>query len=639
MSKSTYKYIGAGILIAIAGILFLCFHPPRPYKILVIHSYETDYAAYPDFNRMIRNEFRSKGITPDICTFYLNCEQYRASAEETRMYKYIDSLSAWKPDVILVYEDQATYTLMACKHPYVATVPVVFAGVNYPNRPLINQYPLITGFWDKPDYLTNVQLMEKILGKIDVYMLHDQTYLDRQIKEDLKAQLEPAGFPVGNNLPRYLSLKNFDYESTLDYLKPPDTTLVNIIPVQGDRLAIVSWYMSKYAPHKYYLQAKRDYRVVNTSRFSSKPSFTTINEDLGYASKLVGGYLTSLEMQVKESVDRAAMLLKGQPASTFPPVTESVKQYVFDYNEIKFWKLDPDLFPTDAVYLHRPFRIRHPFLFWSLISLLCAGTLTGIFTFILLYIQQVQAKRTAQQALLREKDSLADALKKAEESDRMKSIFLASMSHEIRTPLNAIAGFSQLIADPEIPEEEKDNYSKILLSNVDLLLKLIHDILDLVSIESGHLIFNYTACNMTDLLQEAYQHHCHAISETVCFRKQLPVDPTFIHTDPQRLMQVIDNLIKNAIKFTPAGEIEIGYTEDAIHHTLRVYVKDTGVGIPADKQQEIFQRFSKLDQFVQGTGLGLAICQVIVHRFNGKIHLQSEVGKGSCFTIELPLSI
>lgn len=637
MSKSTYKYIGTGMLIGIVGILFSCFHSPRHYKILVVHSYEEDYAAYPDFNRMIRKEFRSDGITPDIRTFYLNCEQYRASAEETHMYKYMDSLTTWKPDLILVYEDQATYTLMACKHPLIATVPIVFAGVNFPNQPLISQYPLATGFRDKPDYLTNVRLMEKILGKIDIYMLHDQTYLDCQIKEEIKAQLEPAGIWVGNNLPRYLSLKDFDYDSTVHYLKRPDTTLVNIIPVQGDRLATVTWYMSKYAPYKYYLQAKRDYRVMNTSRFASKPSFTTINKDLGYASKLVGGYLTSLEMQVKESVGRAVAILKGQPATTFPPITESAKQYVFDYSEIEFWKLNPASFPAEAVYLHRPFRKHYPVLFWSLVGLLLAGTLTGVVTFILLYIRQVQAKRSAQQALLHEKDSLAAALKKAEESDRMKSIFLANMSHEIRTPLNAIAGFSQLITDCQIPEEEKGDYSKIILNNVDLLLKLIHDILDLVSIESGHLVFNYTSCNVTDLLQEAYQNYCNEIPGSVNFYKQLPPDPTFIRTDPERLMQVIDNLIKNAIKFTSVGEIEVGYTEEAASQTLRIYVKDTGTGIPADKQKEIFQRFSKLDQFVQGTGLGLAICQVIVSRFNGKIALQSEPGKGSCFTIELPL--
>lgn len=636
MLKSKYKYIGVGVLAGIAAILFSCFHPRKTYKVLVVHSYEADYAAYPDFDRMIDQEFRSEGISADIRTFYLNCEQYRASAEETRMYLYMDSISAWKPDLILVYEDQATYTLLTCKHPYTATVPIVFAGVNFPNRPLINQYPLATGFWDKPDYLTNVRLMEQILGKISIYMLHDKTHLDEQIKKEVKTQLDSAGIPIGYNIPMYLSLKEFDYANTLQYLKRPDTTTVNIIPVQEDRLAANTWYMSKYAPYKYYLQAKRDYRVMNTSRFSSKPSFTTINEDLGYASKLVGGYLTSLPMQVKESVERAAGILKGKPVSEFSPVTESAKEYVFDYAEIEFWKLDPKIFPADAVYLHRPFHKHYPFLFWSMVGLLILGTLTAIIVFIILYIRQVQAKRVAQEALLQEKNSLAVALKKAEESDRMKSVFLANMSHEIRTPLNAIAGFSQLIADPEIPNDEKNEYSDILLSNVDLLLKLIQDILDLTRIESGHLVFHYRKCNLTDLFNEVYQTYAREIPERVTFHKQLPPLACYFHTDPERVMQVLDNLIKNAIKFTTAGTIEIGYKEDPAGQTIQMYVKDTGSGIPADKQEEIFERFSKLNEFVQGTGLGLAICQVIVRRFNGKIRLHSEEGKGSCFTIELP---
>lgn len=635
MSKSKYTYLGAVLLAGIVSMCYLCLRPTPNYKILVVHSYEEDYAAYPDFNRMIREEFEAEGIKANIRTFYLNCEQYRASAEETRMTLYMDSISAWKPDLILVYEDQAVYTLMTIHHPYVKTIPIVFAGVNFPNHPLIESYPLATGFWDKPDYLTNVRLMETILGKMDIYMLHDHTHLDRKIIEEIKTQLEPAGIPVGNNLPKYLSLKDFDYDNTIKYLERPDTTIVNIVPVQEDRLAAVTWYMSKYAPYKYYLQAKRDYRVMNTSRFASKPSFTTINEDLGYASKLVGGYLTSLEMQVKESVNRATAILKGRPANTFAPITESTKEYVFDFTEIEFWKLDPALFPADSVYLHRSFRKHYPVLFWSLIGLIIIGTITAITTFIILYIRQVQAKRLAQQALLHEKNSLAVALKKAEESDRMKSVFLANMSHEIRTPLNAIVGFSQLITDTQIPDEEKSDYSKILLNNVDLLLKLIHDILDLVSIESGHLKFNYLKCNLTDLINEVYQNHVKEIPEHIAFHRQFPDEPGFIWTDPGRLMQVLDNLIKNAVKFTASGEIKIGYTHNPINQTFGIYVKDTGAGIPSDKQKEIFERFSKLDEFVQGTGLGLSICQVIVKRFNGKIELQSEPGKGSCFTIEL----
>lgn len=636
MLRSRYKYIGIGALIGVIIVLFSCFHPRKTYNILVVHSYEEDYAAYPDFNRMIRQEFRSEGIKADIRTFYLNCEQYRASAEETRMYLYMDSIAAWKPDLILVYEDQATYTLMACKHPYVAKVPIIFAGVNFPNEPLIKEYPLATGFRDKPDYLTNVRLMEHILGKIDIYMLHDKTHLDQQIKKEIKAQLDSAGIPLGYNVPMFLSLKDFDYASTLQYLQRPDTTRVNIVPIQEDRLAAATWYMSKYAPYKYYLQAKRDYRVMNTSRFASKPSFTTINEDFGYDSKLVGGYFTSLPVQVKESVRRAAEILEGKPVSAFSPVTESAKEYVFDYAEMEFWKLDPTLFPSDAVYLHRPFHKHYPFLFWSIVCLLIAGTLTGIITFIILYIRQVRAKKAAQKALLQEKDSLAVALKKAEESDRMKSVFLANMSHEIRTPLNAISGFSQLIADPQIPNDEKNEYSDILLNNVDLLLKLIQDILDLTRIESGHLVFNYRKCNLTDLFQEAYQTYVKEIPENVVFRKQVPPCPSYLYTDPERLLQVLDNLIRNAIKFTTAGTIEIGYNEDPVSQDIRIYVKDTGSGIPADKQEKIFERFSKLDEFVQGTGLGLAICQVIIKRFHGKILLQSEEGKGSCFTVELP---
>ena len=234
---------------------------------------------------------------------------------------------------------------------------------------------------------------------------------------------------------------------------------------------------------------------------------------------------------------------------------------------------------------------------------------------------------------------MIDARRKAEESDKMKSTFLANMSHEIRTPLNAIVGFSNIIVSEEVElnVEEKQEFIKLINSNCELLLKLINDILDLSRIESGHMDFTFASINLTDLINDIYHTHQLLMPKQVELIKETPETPAIIETDHCRLTQVITNFINNAAKFTKEGFIKIGYSYKTGDSSVSIFIEDTGIGIPEKQQKAVFERFNKLNEFAQGTGLGLAICQVIVKRFGGKIGLRSEEGKGSCFTIDLPV--
>ena len=231
-------------------------------------------------------------------------------------------------------------------------------------------------------------------------------------------------------------------------------------------------------------------------------------------------------------------------------------------------------------------------------------------------------------------EELLKAKEAAEISNHLKSAFLANMSHEIRTPLNAIVGFSNVLAYTE-DENERQEYIKIIENNNTLLLQLIGDILDLSKIEAGVFEFVYSKVNLNVLLMEIIRVARLRLKDNsvaVEFVECLP--ECVIYSDVNRLMQVMNNLITNAIKFTTKGSIRVGYRlrED---ESLYFYVSDTGCGIPADKLKEVFGRFVKLNSFQQGTGLGLSICESIVTRLGGQIGVMSEVGQGSTFWFTL----
>lgn len=231
---------------------------------------------------------------------------------------------------------------------------------------------------------------------------------------------------------------------------------------------------------------------------------------------------------------------------------------------------------------------------------------------------------------------LQEAKEKAEESNRLKSAFLANMSHEIRTPLNAIVGFSEMVCQTE-EEEEKQEFVKIISSNNILLLQLIDDILDLSKIEAGTMEFTFAQTDINELMEgicRQMQEKNSSPDVQIVFTER--ANQCIINTDRIRLSQVIINFTNNALKFTSKGSIEMGYRIEEANDEIYFYVKDTGIGIPADKIDKVFERFVKLNSFIKGTGLGLAICRVIVERLGGVIGAESKEGEGSCFWFKIP---
>ena len=230
---------------------------------------------------------------------------------------------------------------------------------------------------------------------------------------------------------------------------------------------------------------------------------------------------------------------------------------------------------------------------------------------------------------------LIQAKEKAEESDRLKSAFLANMSHEIRTPLNAIVGFSSLLAETD-EAELRYVYMSLVQENNELLLNLISDILDISKIEAGMIDLVMGRVDVPQLCREVIATFSHKKRDTAVELRFDENSPQIvIDADKNRIMQVLSNFLTNALKFTTKGSITLSYSlED--ESQVRFCVTDTGKGIPDEQKHEIFNRFVKLDSFVQGAGLGLSICQSLVNRMGGKIGVESREGEGSCFWFTHP---
>lgn len=230
---------------------------------------------------------------------------------------------------------------------------------------------------------------------------------------------------------------------------------------------------------------------------------------------------------------------------------------------------------------------------------------------------------------------LKELKEKAELSDRLKSAFLANMSHEIRTPLNAIVGFSELMVTCDDPEEKKE-YINIIQSNNELLLRLINDILDLSKIESGIIERRKENFNLAKVCNELFVTiQAKMTNPNVELRLDGPNSECWVLLDRNRLKQVWMNFLTNAVKCTKSGYIKMGYGIE--REGLRIYIEDTGIGIPDDLHDKVFTRFEKLNEFSQGTGLGLTISRAIVEAAGGEVGFTSKLGVGSTFWAWLPL--
>lgn len=433
---------------------------------------------------------------------------------------------------------------------------------------------------------------------------------DRYISEAVRGDVEQA---MTGSFPELafeqLSTRNISTEMLLDTLKSYDKTT---------GLIYYSWFETHNQDDNNYLF---DHIQEIITRFVHSPLFLLAPEDLSN-NTFAGGYYVSVESFGDSLLQLIHRVLEGEFPRDIPPALGGKPAAYLCYPALQSYDIPVSLYPKEAVYINLPVSFFEQYkkeILMTVVLLLVVVSAVGYYIHIL--------KRAHQR--------MKEAQLKAEEANQLKSAFLANMSHEIRTPLNAIVGFSNLLSMVE-DKEEMLEYAGIIETNTELLLQLINDILDMSKIESGMYDFHVTQVDANQLMSEVEQVarlRIRTDEVSLSFAERLP--QCVFHTDKNRLIQVLTNLVVNAIKFTSQGEIQIGYRlQDA--HTLYFYVSDTGCGMSAEQCEHVFERFVKYNTFIQGTGLGLSICKMIIEKLRGEIGVQSESGKGSVFWFTLP---
>ena len=407
------------------------------------------------------------------------------------------------------------------------------------------------------------------------YFAQTDTYYDFHLCQTLKgAEVECFGMDITDKVKSEKSLKEItqSLEMTL--------AVAHIIPWK--------WDMKK---HIIACEANRVMQHMNLPRLSESTVCTHIIDENEYFKRIHPEDLDKVKLLYQGLLDGTKQYVKGE----FRIISEDSGKKTVDWMEVNasVSKYDERQRPEELI-----------------------GSLLLI------------TARKQQEA------NLIAAKEAAKESDRLKSAFLANMSHEIRTPLNAIVGFSNLLTTTE-DQEKKQKFINIIENNNQLLLQLIGDILDLAKVEANTLEFIYKPTDLNELVRGIEETMRSKVKQGVVLNYTLGAADCCIESEPNRLSQVIINLLTNACKFTSKGSITFGYEvqDDEIYF----FVRDTGLGISKEGQERIFQRFAKLNDFVQGTGLGLSICKSIIEKMNGRIGVESKgEGKGSTFWFTIP---
>lgn len=464
----------------------------------------------------------------------------------------------------------------------------------------------------------NIQLVQSFFPDVtDVAITVDNTYGGQAFKAMIRKQISALS----------KGIKIHFLDASKQYLAQIQDSLAKLPPTSA--ILVGTW------------KVNRDGLYFSTSSLenllSSRkdlPVFTLTGK--GLSDVAIGGFIPNYIFNPEEIVSQFYQYEKD--STTKLKVAMVPSNYSFNEVQLKRYSVSSNALPIHSQIINVEDKRIQTYRSYATVAII----LTIFLTLLLIIITaSLRYQRKLKRNLEVQAKELIDAKEKAEESNRLKSSFIANISHEIRTPLNSIVGFSNIIFDSELSNEEKIEAQKIVSHNSELLLSQISDLLDLSHIESGNLTLNYTQVNLYDLCKMLIYNFDKLNKREVEYKLICEDNNLIIDSDRKRLEQVITILLANATKFTESGQIELEYKiskySDPQSKILMISVTDTGCGIPRDKQHLLFQTFTKLNNSEQGTGLGLSIAKQLVIRLGGSIWLDPYYTNGAKFIFTHPL--
>ena len=622
------SHIGLSSAFAVTGE-----HP-----VLIISSYNPDARQTSGNIYDFMEEFERLGGKAPIALENMNCKSFsEAPLWKNKMEELLAKYRGKRSPVLLVLIGQEAWTAYLSQEDSIrGNVPVLAALASrnaiilpddsvdlktwMPNAvDFFNDFPnssVKAGFVYEYDVEANINLIKKLYPKTrNIAFVSDNSYggvsLQAHVVEEMKKHPELNLILLDGRTNTIYTISDKLHEL------PPNTALL-----------LGTWRVDMYDG---YFMRNATYTMMEAA--GDVPTFSLTSVGIGYWA--VGGVIPSYRALGKDMAHQAVRLLQG-PDSDRVEVEVIPNKVQMDSKIVKDKRLDLSFIhqPIEMVNENPSFYEQYKYHIWTVGTILVV-LLSGLFISLYFYYHTKKLKDELEES----ESALREAKDRAEESSRLKSAFLANMSHEIRTPLNAIVGFSDVLASGGTSVDEQQGYVDIIKTNSDLLLRLINDILDVSRLEADRVTFTIEKCDVVPLCQQVLASVSQARKSENKYIFECDRESVDLRTDTQRLQQVIINLLSNADKFTRNGKITLKLEVDDEKRVATFSVSDTGTGIPLEKQKLVFERFEKLNEYVQGTGLGLSICKLTVEKWGGEIWVDPGYTDGARFVFTHPFEI
>lgn len=605
------------LLMALAG---LAQNKKPPYRILCLNSYHVGFSWSDEVTAGIIGHFANRDSF-EIRVEYMDAKRQTHQQAEAVFYPYLVQKYKGQPfDLVVALDNSALDLVLKYENNLLfKDVPVVFGGISNPR-----DYPLeekdLYGVYEADMFVESFEIIRRIYPDFEkVYYFSDRTNTGNVYRENaLRTLAAYANY-------RLVAVDSVFIETlpeVVNRLEGKAIIYYSGISIDGDGNYIDDWEVARLVFENAHIPVFSNY--INKVSGALGGNFTTGENHGIYCARLI------------------EKRLQGKPIDkriNTPPLSG-----IYDYAQMEIYNIDPILLPKWSKVINQPESLWVKYrtvVFWN------AMVIVFLVVVILILIRYNAMQRHA-------REMMEQSMQKALEADRLKGAFLANVSHELRTPLNAICGFSELLCNEEL-DTRVGEYVDIIRTNSELLAQLVNDLLDISLIDSNSLVINPQPIDLEPIFEklQGQAFSFLKIKGKEHIKVECRTNPAcrYLTSDEFRIVQVMVNLIANAVKYTESGQIEIGYNragelpgrvKDIDARAVVLYVYDTGIGIAPDQQQMVFERFRMVDtKFVSqhgGVGLGLNIAKALVELMGGHIFVDSEPGKGSVFGFSLPVA-